>query len=328
MKFLDQTISPLGMGCWPIGGAMYAGTQSLGYTQVDDDMSMRSIHAALAGGFTLFDTAAAYGAGHAERLLGRALQQRADALIVTKIGIGINEANRQIAFDPYAADMVAPAVEGSLRRLNRDCIDVVLLHLNELPVPEASPIFDALDQLVQLGKIRAYGWSTDYSDSAAALAPRANFKAVEYASNVFYNTPRMQKVVAEHDLHSLIRSPLAMGLLSGKYDSSSVIPAEDIRATNAVWMGYFKDGGANPDFVKTLDTIKELLASDGRSLVQGALGYLWTKSAMHIPIPGARTPEQIEGLAEALAFGGLSQNVVAEIDALAKPQTDEPERPE
>ena len=71
MKFLNKEIAPLGMGCWPIGGPMFSGSQSLGYSNTNDDESIRTIHAALAGGITLFDTAAAYGAGHAQDVCGR-----------------------------------------------------------------------------------------------------------------------------------------------------------------------------------------------------------------------------------------------------------------
>ncbi|MEP3275338.1 MAG: aldo/keto reductase [Stappiaceae bacterium] len=327
MKFLDQAISPLGMGCWPIGGAMYSGTQSLGYTRTDDETSLRTIHAALANGISLFDTAAAYGAGHSEHLLSCALNDRPDALIVTKIGIGIDEDSRQLSFDPFAAGMVEPAVDDCLKRLNRDRIDMLMLHLNELPVPEAEAIFDELDRLQEAGKVRAYGWSTDYADRAAAIASRENFRAVEFAMNVFFDAPRMQKIVSGHGLYALIRSPLAMGLLSGKYDRTTILPADDIRASGADWMEYFRDGSANPDFMKTLDAIRDLLMSNGRTLVQGALGWLWAKSETNIPIPGARTPEQIEGIAFALSMGALSAGAMAEIETLIKRDPSEPDRP-
>lgn len=327
MKFLDQEISPLGMGCWPIGGAMYYGSTSLGYTRVDDRTSLRTIDAALANGITLFDTAAAYGAGHSERLLSRALRQHPEAMVVTKFGIGIDEVSKQISFDPFAADMVTPAVEGSLRRLNRDRIDMLLLHLNELSIGEAEVIFDELDRLQSTGKIRAYGWSTDYSESASAMASRDNFKAVEFAMNVFFDAPRMQKIVGKYGLHTLIRSPLAMGLLSGKYDNSTVMPTDDIRASRENWMEYFRDGRANPDYMRTLDAVRDLLTSDGRTLIQGALGWLWARSKTCIPVPGARTPEQIEGIASALSSGALPTSVMAEIEALITRDTKQPDRP-
>lgn len=327
MKFLDQNISPLGMGCWPIGGTMYAGDQSVGYTRTDDDTSVRTIHAALAGDIRVFDTAAAYGAGHSECLLGRALQQHPDTIVISKIGIGIDESSRQLSFGPFASEAVAPAIDGSLRRLKRDRIDVILLHLNDLSAAEAEPIFNELDRMKERGKIRAYGWSTDYSASAAAMAAREHFVAVEFAMNVFFDAPRMQKVAREHGLHALIRSPLAMGLLSGKYDSSTVMPSDDIRASGADWLQYFRDGRVNPDFMKTLDAIRELLTTDGRTLVHGALGWLWAQADTNIPIPGARTPEQIEGIASALSKGALPVAVIAEIEGLVDRDPTQPDRP-
>ncbi|MEL6681847.1 MAG: aldo/keto reductase [Pseudomonadota bacterium] len=327
MKFMETDIAPVGMGCWPIGGAMYSGEQSLGYTQADDDVSIRTIHAALDGGITLFDTAAAYGAGHSERLLAKALKGRSDAVIATKIGIGIDEASKQISFDTFTPDLVAPAVDGCLTRLDRDCIDLLLLHVNEMLVPEASAVFDELDRLQEAGKIRAYGWSTDISTSAAAASSRPAFQAVEYAMNVFFDAPRMQTVVKEKGLASLIRSPLAMGLLSGKYDTNTIMPTDDIRASREEWMEYYRDGKANPAFMRTLDAVRDLLMSDGRTLVQGALCWLWGKHEANIPIPGARTEEQITGIAGALSFGALSDSIMAEIETLIERNPDEPDRP-
>lgn len=327
MKFLDTEISPLGMGCWPIGGKMYCGEQSLGYTRSDDDVSIRTIHAALDGGITLFDTAAAYGAGHSERLLAKALKDRPDALIVTKIGVGIDEARKQLSFDPFTPDLVTPAVDGCLSRLERDRIDLLLLHVNDMPIAEAEAVFDELDRLKDAGKLRAYGWSTDHSKSASSVASRDNFKAVEYVMNVFFDAPRMQKVVQDDGLLSLIRSPLAMGLLTGKYDQNTVMALDDVRASGEVWMEYYRDGKANPDFMRKLDAVRDLLTCDGRTLVQGALGWLWGQSETYVPIPGARTEEQIEGIAGSLAFGALPVEVMNEIETLIVRDPLEPDRP-
>ncbi|MEM1400575.1 MAG: aldo/keto reductase, partial [Pseudomonadota bacterium] len=81
MHLLGQDIAPIGLGCWPLGGAMFGAGRSLGYSGATDDESRRTIHAALDAGVRLFDTAAAYGAGHAERLLGETLGNRDDVLI-------------------------------------------------------------------------------------------------------------------------------------------------------------------------------------------------------------------------------------------------------
>ena len=133
MNFPGTEIQPLGMGCWPIGGRMFAGDTSLGYTDTNDTQSIATIHAALDHGITLFDTAAAYGAGHAERLLAKALKGRPDALIATKIGITIDETTKQLTFGATTADTVIPEIDACLERLDRDHIDLMLLHINTAP---------------------------------------------------------------------------------------------------------------------------------------------------------------------------------------------------
>lgn len=328
MTFLDQDIQPLGMGCWPIGGAMFSGTDSLGYSNADDAESIRTIHAALDHGITLFDTAAAYGAGHAERLLAQALKSRTDAVIVTKIGIAIDEDTKQLTFGDTHPDRVLPAIDQCLERLDRDCIDMVLLHDNALPVAQAEPLFAKMEEARQAGKIRSFGWSTDFSNSVSAMESMPGFSAVEHAMNVFVDAPRVQKAVHDNGLHALIRSPLAMGLLAGKYTAETVMPAGDIRAGTNLVIDYFKDAQANPVFLNKRDAVRDLLTSDGRSLVQGAICWLWAMNGANIPIPGARTVEQIEGIAGALAFGPLSAEVMTEIevlmdrDAVAPPDTE------
>ena len=327
MKFLETEIAPLGMGCWPIGGAMYAGDQPLGYSNYDDDESIRTIHAALAAGITAFDTAPAYGAGHAERLLARALNDRPDALIVTKIGVAIDEERKQLTGDESDPKSVLPAIDRSLLRLRRDRIDLLVLHLNSLSVPEAEAIFDEVEKARQTGKVRSYGWSTDFSTSAVAVADREGFVAVEHAMNVLLDAPQIRDVVREKSLIALIRSPLAMGLLTGKYGGGDVMRSDDIRATSNPRTDYFVNGRANPAFLAKLDAVRELLMMDGRSLVQGAIGWLWAKGGMNIPIPGARTVEQIEGIAGALSFGALPDDVMDQIETLIEREpNDTPER--
>ena len=316
MRFLDQDIAPLGMGCWPIGGPMFLGDQPLGYANADDAESIRTIHAALAGGITLFDTAAAYGAGHAERLLAKALKDRPDALVVTKIGIAIDEDSKQLTFGDAEPETVLPAIDRCLARLGRDRIDLLLLHQNGLAVDQAEAVFDEMEKAVQAGKIRAYGWSTDFADRASTVAKRESFVAVEHAMNVLIDAPRMQEVARRHRLTALIRSPLAMGLLTGKYGADKTVSADDIRATTNLVVKYFEGAKANPAYIAQVDAVRELLTTGGRSLVQGAIGWLWAKGSMNIPIPGARTVEQMEGIAGALAFGALPDHVMAAIERM------------
>lgn len=321
MKLFDTEVAPLGMGCWPIGGPMYGGPGfgncgTLGYANSDDAESIQTIHAALANGIRLFDTAAVYGAGHAERLLAKALKSYPDALVVTKIGIAIDEKSKMLLGEDADPASVLPAIDRCLARLDRDRIDILLLHLNDLPVSRAEPLFEAMERAVGLGKIRAYGWSTDLPKSVQAVAGRKDFIAVEHAMNILLNAPVMQATIQENELVALIRSPLGMGVLTGKYDAQSQIPSTDIRAAGNTVTDYFRDGRPNPRFLQKLNNVRELLQTDGRSLVQGALGWLWGKSDRNIPVPGARTIAQIEGIAEALTCGPLPASIVSEIDEL------------
>ncbi len=292
----------------------------LGYSRSDDKQSIKTIHAALANGISVFDTAAAYGAGHSERLLARALGKRDDVFVITKIGLKIDEATKSItgeALDP--ASLVAQ-IDGCLSRLGRDTIDLLLLHPNEVPSEQIHSAFDVMDAACQQGKIKSYGWSTDFVSNVEAASGRERFRAVEYAAHVLMDAPDMRAKILDKSLLGLIRSPLAMGLLSGKYDANSTMPSDDIRSTEQSWTNYYIDGRPNPQLIERIEITKELLRTGGRTLVQGALGWLFAKSSASIPIPGARTVEQVEGLAAALKFGALPGGVVAEIDALVGKQ--------
>ena len=114
-----------------------------------------------------------------------------------------------------------------------------------------------------------------------------------------------------------------MGLLTGKYGADAVMPADDIRSTSNPKTDYFSGARSNPAFLAKLDVVRDLITVDGRSLAQGAIGWLWAKGAANVPVPGARTVEQIEGLTEALAFGALSEDVMTQIEVAIEREPDE-----
>lgn len=269
MKLLGQEVPPLGMGCWAIGGQFYAGSTPLGFPDVEDAESIRAIQATLDAGLRVFDTAAVYGAGHSERLLGQALAKQPDAIIISKLGTAMDETTRQVLHDETKAAEVIPAIERSLRRLNRDHVDVMLLHLNALPIETARPMFEQMEVARQAGKIRAYGWSTDFPDSASAMLDLDGFICIEHAMNLFVDAPGIQKSVRETGLIALLRSPLAMGLLSGKYDHATTMPETDVRSVNNAKRDYFRDGKPAGAHLENLAAVHELLQSDGRTLAQG-----------------------------------------------------------
>jgi aryl-alcohol dehydrogenase-like predicted oxidoreductase len=144
----DKTEIPaLGLGCWAIGGMWSSGNMPLGWGQVDDAESIRAIHCAVAHGIKFFDTAQAYGTGHSETILGQALATHPDVRIATKIGYAIDPAKKQMIGPDLSSSMITTSINASLKRLKRDRIDLVHLHLNALSITEAEIIFDLLENL-------------------------------------------------------------------------------------------------------------------------------------------------------------------------------------
>ncbi|MEM7544290.1 MAG: aldo/keto reductase [Pseudomonadota bacterium] len=324
IKLLEQDVLPMGMGCWAIGGQFYTGDVPLGFPDIDDAESKRAIRATLDAGLRVFDTAAVYGAGHSERILGEALRDRSDAMIISKLGTAIDEDKRQVLHDETEVSEVMPAIERSLRRLSRDCVDVMLLHLNALPVDKARPIFEEMERAREAGKIRAYGWSTDFPESVEAMVGLEGFIGVEHAMNLFVDVPTIQSTLRKSGLVAFLRSPLAMGLLTGKYDDATVMPDTDVRSVNSEKRDYFQDAKPAAAHLRNLAAIRELLQSDGRTLAQGALCWLLAKSDGNMPIPGARTARQAQENAAAIDFGPLSDEVMADIETqMVRPEEGE-----
>jgi aryl-alcohol dehydrogenase-like predicted oxidoreductase len=310
-------VSALGVGCWAIGGPFFEDGRPLGWGEVDDDESVRALRRALELGVTFFDTAAVYGTGHSEEVLGRAFAGRRDEVVIaTKFGIAFDPERRELTGDDADPAGLRGQLEGALRRLGTDHVDLYQLHLGGLPVDRALDLVPVLDGFVKEGSIRAYGWSTDDSSRAAAFAEASQATSVQHDFSVVRDASAVLAVAERFDLASINKAPLAMGLLSGKYTASSRVGTDDIRGVSPDWMEYFRDGVPSPALLARIDAVREILTSGGRTLAQGALAYLWARSGKTIPIPGCRTVAQVEENAGALAFGPLTPDQLAQVQAL------------
>ncbi len=316
-------VSAVGMGCWAIGGpwAMLGFQAGWGET-VDDAELIRAIQAAVDLGVTFFDTAANYGAGHSERVVGRALKGRRDEVVIaTKFGYKVNEATKEItAFGRTEEESdVAPNLrsnlEESLRRLDTDHIDVYLLHVWGLTLDRALAARDVLERLVAEGKVRTYGWSTDRPDAIEAFSTSPSCGVAEQELNIFSGNAEVLALTERLNLASINRSPLGMGVLTGKLRPGSKWGAGDVRKEVA-WFPGIKNGSPNPVWLAALDSVREVLTSDGRTVAQGALAWIWGRSPNTIPIPGFRTVAQVEENARAMEFGPLTPDQMAEIDRI------------
>lgn len=305
-------VSAMGLGCWAIGGPWFWLDGPGGWGDIDDNESIRAIHAALDLGINFFDTAANYGTGHSERILGRALEGKRDkAVIATKFGFVVDEDAKRVSLrtDDHLLH-VRNECEDSLRRLNTDVIDLYQLHVWDYPLEKVPAMVELLESLVSEGKIRYYGWSTDSVEGARLFAQGKNCVAIQHDLNVVLDAPEMLALCEELDLASINRSALARGALSGKYTNDSVFPQNDVR--NDSWS---RDHFFAPT-LSQLDALREILTSNGRSLVQGALAWIWARSEKTIPIPGFKTVAQVEENAKAMELGPLTPEQMKEIDGL------------
>ncbi|WP_199044545.1 aldo/keto reductase [Glycomyces salinus] len=312
-------VSGIGMGCWAIGGPFFAESGACGWGAVDDEESIRAVRRALDLGVTFFDTADVYGAGHSERVLAQALEGRRDEVVIaTKWGNRFDENTKYITGAGDTPEYVREAVEASLRRLGTDYIDLYQLHLGDLPVEKAAALLATLEDLVGEGKIRAYGWSTDLPDRAEAWGSDGeHFASVQHDFSVMKGGKTDVVELCERlNLACVNRGPLAMGLLTGKYDAQSRIGTDDVRGSAAPWMTLFEDGRPNPEYLARLEAVREVLTSEGHTLAQGALGWIWGVSDVTVPIPGCRTVAQVEENAGALEKGPLTQAQVEEVSKL------------
>jgi aryl-alcohol dehydrogenase-like predicted oxidoreductase len=310
-------ISALGMGCWAIGGPWTWAQPGrdpypAGWGNTDDDESIRAVHAAIDLGVNFFDTAANYGAGHSEGVLGRALKGKRDKVVIaTKFGHIVNEQEKTVYGD--AAQIIKNVrrdVENSLRRLQIDFIDIYQLHEGGYDPKLALELQSVLEDLVATGKIRWYGWSTDIADSAHAFAPGAHCTSIQFRLNAIYDNPKMRQVCVDFDLAGINKDPLNKGILTGKFNSTSKFPDNDIRS---------RENFSNPEVVKRLkivDEIRDILTSNGRTMAQGALAYIWGLDERMVPIPGFKSVKQVQDNAGAMQFGPLKEAQVKEIQTI------------
>ncbi len=302
-------ISALGMGCWAIGGPNRRGDNPIGWGEVNDEESVRALRRAFDLGVTFYDTADVYGSGHSETLIARALGDQRDRIVIaTKAGYTYVEETRQAPGENGDPHYIRRCCEESLRRLNTDTIDLYQFHLGNYDLQKAPEVLAVFEELVEAGKVRFIGWSTDDPTRADLFAQSPHCVAIQQAFNVFGGNEQTLAVCEKHDLASILRGPLAMGVLTGKFSPDSKLPANDVRRNFD-----FKTG-RQAVMLGQIEELRDVLTSGGRSLAQGALAWLWARSAVMVPIPGFKTVAQVEENAGAMEFGPLSTEQMLLID--------------
>jgi aryl-alcohol dehydrogenase-like predicted oxidoreductase len=308
-------VSAIGFGCWPIGGDILEHGKPVGWGSVDDAESIRAIHRAIDLGVTFFDTAEVY--GRSEDILGQAFVGKRDKVVIaSKFGRSYDRTRHDIGEPDLRTESMRRSLEGSLKRLNTDYIDLYQLHVWNCPADDAYRLRDVLETVVQEGKIRAYGWSTDLLENAKIFEQGEHCTSIQQHLNIFEGNNELLAFCEAQKLASINRGPLGMGLLTGKYTISSVLDKTDVRGAGHVWIGLFPDGKPNADGLNKLNAIRDILTSEGRTMAQGAIAWLWGRSPNTIPIPGFKGMQQAEENARSMQFRALTPDQMTQVQEI------------
>ena len=311
-------VSALGLGCWAIGGPFDwleadGSRQPDGWGQVDDAESLRAIHYALDAGINFFDTAANYGCGHSEKILSQALSGRRDKVILaTKFGFVVDEEKRTVSESLDIVPRIRQECEDSLRRLKTDYIDLYQFHKDDYPVGKAAGVRDALEKLVEEGKIRWYGWSTTNPAGAQVFAQGEHCTAIQHWLNMGTDQPELLAVCEKNDQASINRAPLGHGNLAGKFNRETIFPKDDFRNPWNMQEQWWTQR------LQRIEAIRMAFAEAGdpRTMAQIALAWIWTRSQRTIPIPGFKTVAQVKENIQAMEFGRLCTEQMKKIDEI------------
>jgi aryl-alcohol dehydrogenase-like predicted oxidoreductase len=297
------SVSTISFGAWAIGGA---------WGPVDDQQSLAALHRALDLGVNLFDTADVYGDGSSERLLARLRKERRESFYVaTKVG-------RRL--DPHVASgynrlNLTSFVDRSLKNLETETLDLLQLHCPPTEVFYMPEVFDILDDLTKLGKVRHYGVSVEKVEEALKAIEYPAVQSVQIIFNLFRQRPSelFFNEAQRRRVGILARVPLASGLLTGKFTRTSTFAPDDHRAYNR--HGESFDRGetfSGLDYDLGLQAVNALrpLVPPGQTMAQLALRWILMFSAVTCAIPGAKRPEQVEENVRAADLPPLSEQTM------------------
>jgi aryl-alcohol dehydrogenase-like predicted oxidoreductase len=301
-------VSAVGFGAWAIGAD---------WGEVDDEVSLRALHAAADAGVTFFDTADVYGDGHSERLIARFRKERKEPIkVATKIG-----RRAPIEVNNYTPENFAAWIDRSRENLEVDRLDLVQLHTLPTDVYYRPEIFAAMDSFVRDGRIASYGVSVERVEEGLKAIEFPGVSTVQIIFNIFRQRPaeRFLSEARERSVGVIVRVPLASGLLTGKFNKDTQFAPTDHRSFNRHGQSF--DVGetfAGLDYDTALQVVEELrpLVPAGSTMAQMALRWILMHDGVSTVIPGAKTPEQARANAAAADLAPLAQSTMDRIAAL------------
>ena len=316
LERVGRSVGVVGLGAWQLGAD---------WGEVGDEDAAAVLDAALDAGVTFIDTADVYGDGRSERSCAKLLARRPDAgiLLATKMGRRLPQLHEN-----YSRENFLAWNDRSRRNLGVDTIDLVQLHCPPASVYDDDAVFETLDEMVAVGRIRHYGVSVETCDEALAAIARPNVASVQIILNCLRLKPLEQVLPAarEAGVAIIARVPLASGLLSGRYDEHTTFAADDHRSYNR--HGEAFDVGetfSGVPFEVGLEAVRRLAAvvPEGCAMAQFALRWIIDQPGVSVVIPGARSPEQARANASSAGLASLSGEQLAAVvevyDELIRP---------
>ena len=301
----DIEVSVMGLGCWPFAGGSVWGDQ-------DDDDSVSTIHAALDVGISFFDTAEAYEEGYSERVLGRGLDGRRDkAVVATKLGPSF-----------LTPEGIVSACEASLENLRTDYIDLYQIHWPNHDIPIETS-WRALEELVTSGKVRALGVSNFGVGDLSDLLEAGRLETNQLPYSLLWRTIEYEilPLCLEKGIGLICYSPLAQGLLTGRYETADEVP-DGLARTR--WYSEDRsqarhgDSGCEETVFRAIEGIREVSATIGTSMASVALAWVRQQRGVTSFLVGARSPAELERNLPSLSLE-LDVTTTAELERLTHP---------
>jgi aryl-alcohol dehydrogenase-like predicted oxidoreductase len=311
---LGRRVSVVGLGTWQLGAD---------WGSVGADDARATLEAAVEEGVTFFDTADVYGDGRSEEFCGELHRRHPELMIATKMGRRVEQMPEN-----YNRQSFLEWNDRSRANLGVEQLDLVQLHCPPDAVFENDAVFEALDEMVNAGRIRAYGVSVETCAQALVAIARPRVATVQIILNCFRLKPLDEVLPAAQaaGVGIIARVPLASGLLSGRYDEHTEFASNDHRSYNR--HGEAFDVGetfAGVPFEVGVAAARELkaLLDPGQSLAQFALRWVIDQPGVSTVIPGARNPEQARGNATSATMAPLRDDQLAGVrdvyDRLLRP---------
>jgi aryl-alcohol dehydrogenase-like predicted oxidoreductase len=306
----DMKVSAISFGAWAIGGT---------WGPVDDEESMRALHAAVDAGTNFVDTADVYGDGRSERLVARLRRERrGDTIhVATKAGRRLPKQTPE----GYSRENLHAWVDRSLKNLEMDAVDLLQLHCPHPDVYDRPEVFGVLDDLVAAGKVRYYGVSVETVEEAHRALRHPRVETVQVIFNMFRLKPAEELFaeVLRRRAGILARVPLASGMLTGKMTARSTFASDDHRSFNREGQAFDKGetfSGVPYDVgLAAVERLRPLVPA-GTTLAQLALRWTLMFEAVSCAIPGAKTEPQARENAAAADLAPLSPQTMTAVKAV------------